>query len=136
MNILGVNGNPVVVGGKVILPPSSADVRIDQVEPYRYNHENFTLDLQGLVTGKYFICVIFGIVYELNQCVLTLTYVGEDSGNVCSLLGFAEDGTISASSIASLIQDNITNNVVDISEVCPVEGSFSEINYSCIVSWN
>ena len=59
MNILGVNGKPVVVGGKVILPPSGVDVRLNAITPDRYQFGSpfeCTLDLSGLITGKYFIC--------------------------------------------------------------------------------
>lgn len=58
MNILGVNGKPVVVDGKVILPPdvgSGVDVRLNAITPDRYQYNDderkATLDLSGLITG-------------------------------------------------------------------------------------
>ena len=87
MNILGVNGKPVVVGGKVILPPSGVDVRLNAITPDRYQYSSSLfeciLDLSGLITGNYFIC---GLTFSgeridrgwLERYGITMSYVNSN----------------------------------------------------------
>lgn len=107
MNILGVNGKPVVVGGKVILPPdvgSGVDVRLNAITPDRYQYSSSlfecTLDLSGLITGQYFIC---GLTFSgeridgggLVDYGITISYVNsnpESEDNVVVYAGPANDG--------------------------------------------
>lgn len=65
MSILGLNGKPLVTGGKVIVPPTAGDavnVSYNTVEPNRYSvdldNRTAQLDLTGLVDGSHYICAL------------------------------------------------------------------------------
>lgn len=153
MNILGVNGKPVVVGGKVILPPdvgSGVDVRLNAITPDRYQYDEATnsisLDLGGLITGKFFVCVLWfdgtSISGESGNYTITISYLVESSPEyehdfvVCA-------GPTGSGYIPTILKSG-ENNVYDLSML--IEAMKDEISYapteisnvvdSYVVSWN
>ena len=150
MNILGVNGKPVVVGGKVILPPSGVDVRLNAITPDRYQYDEATnsisLDLGGLITGKFFVCVLWFEGTSINGDVaaytITISYLVEPDSEynhdfvVCA-------GPTGSGYIHTLLKSG-ENNVYDLSQLIEVmkdqvadaPASISTILDSYVVSWN
>ena len=154
MNIRGVNGKPVVVGGKVILPPnvgSGVDVRLNAITPDRYQYDEATysisLDLGGLITGKFFVCVLWfdgtSIGGSPDQYAITISYLVESSPEdehnfvVCA-------GPTGSGYIPTILKSG-ENNVYDLSMLAEVmkfnRGSdapaeISNVIDSYVVSWN
>jgi hypothetical protein len=157
MNILGVNGKPVVVGGKVILPPSGVDVRLNAITPERYQYvedENkATLDLSGLITGNYFICFFsFEGIQRINGKSVEITISFQSMGS--NFMGgairgtgvfFYRDGSNGAASINAYLESG-SDHVYDISNdfttLLDSEGyimancRIDQVNASYVVSWN
>lgn len=80
MSILGLNGKPLVTGGKVIVPPTvggTVNVSYNTVEPNRYsvdlNSNTAKLNLTGLVTGSHYICNMFFQGVALDSPNLNIT---------------------------------------------------------------
>lgn len=153
MNILGVNGKPVVVGGKVILPPnvgSGVDVRLNAITPDRYQYDeaaySLSLDLSGLITGKFFVCVLWfdgtSIGGDSGNYTITISYLVEYSPEhehdfvVCA-------GPTGSGYIPTRLKSG-ENNVYDLSQLIEVmkdqvvdaPASISTILDSYVVSWN
>lgn len=150
MNILGVNGKPVVVGGKVILPPSGVDVRLNAITPDRYQYDeaanSISLNLSGLITGKFFVCVLWfegtSIGGSPDQYTITISYLVEYSPEyehdfvVCA-------GPTSSGYIPTLLKSG-ENNVYDLSMLIDAMGDtgsdapaeISNVIDSYVVSWN
>lgn len=153
MNILGVNGKPVVVGGKVILPPdvgSGVDVRLNAITPDRYQYDEATnsisLDLGGLITGKFFVCVLWfegtSISGDLYQYTITISYLVEPDSE------YNHDFVVCAGPTGSGYSPTILksgeNNVYDLSRLIDAMGGqeagapveISNVIDSYVVSWN
>ena len=150
MNILGVNGKPVVVGGKVILPPSGVDVRLNAITPDRYQYDeaanSISLNLGGLITGKFFVCVLWfdgtSINDESGNYTITISYLVEYSPEyehdfvVCA-------GPTGSGYIPTILKSG-ENNVYDLSQLIEImkdqvvgaPASISTILDSYVVSWN
>lgn len=153
MNILGVNGKPVVVGGKVIVPPnvgSGVDVRLNAITPDRYQYDeaanSISLNLSGLITGKFFVCVLWfdgtSINGEFGNYAITISYLVEYSPDdehdfvVCA-------GPTGSGYIPTRLKSG-ENNVYDLSMLIDVmkdERSYapaeiSNVIDSYVVSWN
>ena len=150
MNILGVNGKPVVVGGKVILPPSGVDVRLNAITPDRYQYDeaanSISLNLGGLITGKFFVCVLWFDGTSINDSsgnyTITISYLVEYSPEyehdfvVCA-------GPTGSGYIPTILKSG-ENNVYDLSQLIEVmkdqvvdaPASISTILDSYVVSWN
>ena len=150
MNILGVNGKPVVVGGKVILPPSGVDVRLNAITPDRYQYDEATnsisLDLGGLITGKFFVCVLWfdgtSISGTSYQYTITISHPVEPDSEynhnfvVCA-------GPTSSGYIPTLLKSG-ENNVCDLSMLIEVmkdadsdaPARIDIVIDSYVVSWN
>ena len=150
MNILGVNGKPVVVGGKVILPPSSVDVRLNAITPDRYQYDeaanSISLNLGGLITGKFFVCVLWfdgtSVRGESGPYAITISYLVESSPEyehdfvVCA-------GETGSGYIPTILKSG-ENNVYDLSmlienmnsQVVGAPASIEIIIDSYVVSWN
>ena len=150
MNILGVNGKPVVVGGKVILPPSGVDVRLNAITPDRYQYDeaanSISLNLGGLITGKFFVCVLWFDGTSINDIsgnyTITISYLVEYSPEyehdfvVCA-------GPTGSGYIPTILKSG-ENNVYDLSQLIEVmkdqvvdaPASISTILDSYVVSWN
>ena len=149
MNILGVNGKPVVVGGKVILPPdvgSGVDVRLNAITPDRYQYDEATnsisLNLGGLITGKFFVCVLWFDGTSINggswNYAITISYLVESSPEyehdfvVCA-------GATGSGYIPTILKSG-ENNVYDLSMLInAMSDEPAEINNvidSYVVSWN
>lgn len=150
MNILGVNGKPVVVGGKVILPPSGVDVRLNAITPDRYQYDeaanSISLNLGGLITGKFFVCVLWFDGTSINGDVaaytITISYLVEPDSEynhdfvVCA-------GPTGSGYMPTLLKSG-ENNVYDLSMLidamnglqvdAPAE--ISNVIDSYVVSWN
>ena len=150
MNILGVNGKPVVVGGKVILPPSGVDVRLNAITPDRYQYDeaanSISLNLGGLITGKFFVCVLWFDGTSINGDVaaytITISYLVEPDSEynhdfvVCA-------GPTGSGYTPTLLKSG-ENNVYDLSMLidamsglqvdAPAE--ISNVIDSYVVSWN
>lgn len=150
MNILGVNGKPVVVSGKVILPPSSVDVRLNAITPDRYQYDeaanSISLNLGGLITGKFFVCVLWFDGTSINgssdQYAITISYLMESSPEyehdfvACA-------GPTGSGYIPTLLKSG-ENNVYDLSTLIEAMNDL-EINApavidivkdSYVISWN
>lgn len=150
MNILGVNGKPVVVGGKVILPPSGVDVRLNAITPDRYQYDeaanSISLNLGGLITGKFFVCVLWFDGTSINGDVaaytITISYLVEPDSEynhdfvVCA-------GPTGSGYIPTLLKSG-ENNVYDLSQLIEVmkdqvvdaPASIDIVTDSYVVSWN
>lgn len=155
MNILGVNGKPVVVGGKVILPPdagSGVDVRLNAITPDRYQFSSSpfecTLDLSGLITGTYFIC---GLTFSgeridkgwLEDYGITISYVNSNPESENNAMVYA--GPENAGYQLTTLKSG-SDHVYDLTfclELMKADGgqstaanSINTIYQSCVVSWN
>ena len=152
MNILGVNGKPVVVGGKVILPPSGVDVRLNAITPDRYQYSSSTfectLDLSGLITGNYFIC---GLTFSgeridggwLGRYGITMSYVNSNPESEDNVTVYAGP-VISGYQLTTLKSGS--DHVYDLtmcvelmkpeSDQSSAANSIDTIYQSYVVSWN
>lgn len=146
MNILGVNGKPVVVGGKVILPPSGVDVRLNAITPDRYQYDeaanSISLNLSGLITGKFFVCVLWfegtSISGKSGNYTITISYLVESSPEyehdfvVCA-------GPTGSGYIPTILKSG-ENNVYDLSMLTEMmsdaPAEISNVIDSYVVSWN
>lgn len=156
MNILGVNGKPVMVGGKVILPPSGVDVRLNAITPERYQYvedeSKATLDLSGLITGNYFICFFdFEGIQRINgrfvEIIISFQSMGSNFiGGAIRGTGvfFYRDGSNGVAPIDAYLESdsghvyNISNDFTSLDS----EGNFmancriDKVLASYVVSWN
>lgn len=150
MNILGVNGKPVVVGGKVILPPSGVDVRLNAITPDRYQYDeaanSISLNLGGLITGKFFVCVLWFEGISINDgswnYTITISYLVEPDSEynhdfvVCA-------GPTGSGYIPTILKSG-ENNVYDLSmlidamsgQEAGAPAEISNVIDSYVVSWN
>lgn len=140
MKVLGLNGKPLEASGKVFLPPaagSSVDVRMNQVndQMFIYGDGELKLDLSSLVTGNKFICILHARNAELGELALTISYSGIDVNNFFTILGIADDGTISEGRIFPITGDMVVGNVVTMSPYFYVESSIYP-EASTVISWD
>lgn len=157
MNILGVNGKPVVVGGKVILPPSGVDVRLNAITPDRYQYvedeAKVTLDLSGLITGNYFICFFYfeGIQRTSEKPVeITISFQSMGSNFMAGTIRgtgvfFYRDGSNGVAPINAYLESgsghvyNIYNDftmLIDSEGYLMADCRIDRVNASYVVSWN
>lgn len=150
MNILGVNGKPVVVGGKVILPPSGVDVRLNAITPDRYQYDeaanSISLNLGGLITGKFFVCVLWfdgtSVRGESEPYAITISYLVESSPEYEH--DFVVCAGLTGSGYIPTILKSGENNVYDLSMLIEdmnsqgvgAPASIETIIDSYVVSWN
>ena len=150
MNILGVNGKPVVVGGKVSLPPSGVDMRLNAITPDRYQYDeaanSISLNLGGLITGKFFVCVLWFYGTSINDSsgnyTITISYLVEPDSE------YNHDFVVCAGPTGSGYSPTILksgeNNVYDLSQLIEVmkdqvvdaPASIDIVTDSYVVSWN
>lgn len=159
MKLLGLNSKPLVAGGKAIIPPSagsSVDAQTNTITPERYtvDLDNFTcyLNLDGLITGKYFMCTIDFVGESLsihgqpsgdeNNYILTIQYIDDlpldesmSIGYCCGPEGFG---------VCPMIFANEANHVLDLSTLMEsmkkdeygMALNIATVQQSLVVSWD